>query len=234
MLTLLYFGESMEIVMEDVCKSIGNRRILDRVNLKVKKGEIFGIFGPTGSGKTTILRLIAGLEKQDSGVIKLRGKEVSSPNIFVPPERRNVGFVFQNLALWPHMTVFEHLNYVCKKTEKIGKILKLLKLDKLKNRKPAQLSGGERQRLAIARCLAQGSDILLLDEPFSSLDLPLKKEVQKLLFKLNKRKRITILLVTHDIFEINCCNRVGLLRKGKMQEICKPSKIFSKCLKFLR
>jgi iron(III) transport system ATP-binding protein len=225
------------IELENVNKKFGGKEILKDISFEVKKGERFGIFGPSGCGKTTVLRIIAGLERPDSGKVILRGKEVTSSKNFVFPEERNVSFVFQDLALWPHMSVKGHLDFVLsdlisKKVErenKIEEIVNAVGLGNQINSKPGQLSGGEKQRLALARAIAQNSDIFLLDEPYSSLDISLKEEMQKLLSSMHKKFNLTTVYVTHDIFEIlNFCNRVARMENGEIVEIKKPREIVKK------
>lgn len=225
------------IRLENVNKKFGEKEVLKNVSFEVRKGERFGIFGPSGCGKTTILRIIAGLEKCDEGRVVLRGKEVTSEKAFILPEERNVSFVFQDLALWPHMSVREHLKFVLDgqlsekkyKEERIEEILETVNLqDQLKS-KPEQLSGGEKQRLALARAIAQKADIFLLDEPFSSFDIELKEDVQKLLLKMHRKYNLTTVYVTHDIFEIlNFCNKVARMENGEIIEIKKPKEIMKK------
>lgn len=185
------------IRVENVWKKYGKFWVLKNFSFSVKKGEKVIIKGPCGSGKTTLLKIIAGLEKQDKGRIYLRGKLVSSEKIFVEPEERNVSVVFQNLALWPHLTVEEHLKIVEDNRRKIDRILTALNLKKHRHKKPEELSGGEKQCLAIARALMKGSDILLLDEPFSYLDNRLKQKVERILENIRKREKITMVFVEH-------------------------------------
>jgi iron(III) transport system ATP-binding protein len=221
------------IEVENLRKSFGKKTVLEDINLKVYKNEIFGVFGPSGCGKTTLLRIISGLEKPEEGRVLLRGKEVCSKNYFLPPEKRNISFIFQDLALWPHMTVEQHLKFILgKNSNRIEEILKAVSLSEHKNLRPEQLSGGEKQRLAIARALAQDSDILLLDEPFSSLDIGTKENMKEFLLKLKKQYDLTILYVTHDILDIiKFCSRVAEMNEGKISRIGKPKDILSKFIK---
>jgi ABC-type sugar transport system ATPase subunit len=225
------------IKLESISKKFNGKEILKDVNFEVRRGERFGIFGPSGCGKTTVLRIIAGLEKPDTGKVVLRGKEVTSSKAFAQPEQRNISFIFQDLALWPHMSVKDHLDFVLgvriseknQREKKIEEILKAVNLKNQLNSKPEQLSGGEKQRLALARVIAQKSDIFLLDEPYSSFDIDLKEEMQKLLWQMHKKFNLTTIYVTHDIFEIlNFCNRVARMENGKIVEIKKPREIVKK------
>ncbi|MHA1853363.1 MAG: ABC transporter ATP-binding protein [Candidatus Heimdallarchaeaceae archaeon] len=224
------------IEVRNLSKAIEGREILSKIRFSVSQGERFGIFGPSGCGKTMLLRCICGLEKIDSGEVYLRGKEATSKRTFVPPEERNVAMIFQELALWPHMTVKDHIQFVLKSKsgetkKRMREILKTVGLEKKLNSKPSQLSGGERQRLAIARAIAQDSDILLLDEPFSSLDFKLKKEIGDLIMKIQETNNITVVYVSHDILEVmRFCNKVALMENGKIKEIGKPNKLLAKFL----
>jgi len=224
-------GEAIRL--NEIRKRFGERPVLNGVNLSIKKGEVFGVFGPSGSGKTTLLRIIAGLEKQDYGEVYLRGKEVASDRVFIQPEKRNVSFIFQDLGLWPHMSVEEHIKFVLssrknsthveRETRKILKTVALLERCRLK---PEELSGGEKQRLALARAIAQKSDILLLDEPMSSLDLSLKEDVKNLLRDIQRRFSLTMVYVSHDLFEvIDVCDRIGILNNGMITQIGPPESI---------
>ncbi len=185
------------IKVENIWKRYGKVWVLKNFSLSVKKGECKIVKAPCGSGKTTLLKIIAGLERQDKGRVYLRGKLVASEKIFVPAEERNVSMVFQNLALWPHLTVEEHLKIVKNDEKKISEVLRLLNLKKHKHKKPAELSGGERQCLAIARALMKESDILLLDEPFAYLDRKLKERVKEILEELRKKRKVAMIITMH-------------------------------------
>ena len=221
------------IEIENLEKGFGKKAALADVSLEVYKNEIFGVFGPSGCGKTTLLRVIAGLERPEEGRVILRNKEVYSKNLFVQPENRNVSFIFQDLALWPHMTVREHLEFILgKDIKKIESVLKVIGLEKNINSRPEQLSGGEKQRLAIGRTLAQNSDVLLLDEPFSSLDIEMKEKMKKFLLKLKEKYSLTILYVTHDVLDIiDFCERVAEMKDGKILRIGESREIMKKFLK---
>ena len=224
------------IRLENVRKGFNGKEILKGVDLKIKKGEKFGVFGSSGCGKTTLLRIIAGLEKPDDGRVYMRGKEMTSHKVFAPPENRDVSFIFQDLALWPHMSVKQHLDFVLSNKprqkdaeEERKEILKIVDLTEHLDSKPEELSGGEKQRLAIARAIAQKSDIFLLDEPLSSLDFSIKEEMKNLLYELQKRYNLTMIYVAHDIFEIlDICNRTALLKDGKIVKVEHPRKLLKK------
>ena len=209
------------IEVKNLSKKYSRIYVLRDINFKVKAYEIFTIFGPSGSGKTTLLRLIAGFEKPDEGEILINGKIVSAKDRLLPPYKRKISMIFQNLALWPHMTVREHLEFVINKEkskeEKVEDILEKVKLTGFENRYPHELSGGEKQRLAIARALISNPSILLMDEPFTHLDFFLKKEIITLILKLIKNFKITVIYVTHNLDEIKAISdRIIVINKGKI------------------
>ncbi|MGZ3775891.1 MAG: ABC transporter ATP-binding protein, partial [Pseudobdellovibrionaceae bacterium] len=193
-------------------KSYGNNCILSEVSLSIKQGEFISLLGASGSGKTTALRCIAGLERpdQDSGGISVNGKVMSGPDQFCPPEKRRMGMVFQSYAVWPHMTVLENVKYPlqiqvkkgllsCDQVElKAKEALELVKLQDLSHRFSDQMSGGQQQRVALARALATQPDVLLLDEPLSNLDALLREELGAEIRRLQKSINLTTILVTHD------------------------------------
>ena len=200
------------VTLIDVNKTRGGRVIVNSLSLDVMAGEFIALLGRSGSGKTTILRLIAGLETPDSGEIRIRGELVSgNGRNIVPPRLRNIGFLFQDLALWPHMTVAESLAFVLESSgirvedrrKRIAEILSVTRIQELGNRYPHQLSGGEQQRAALARALAPQPQLLLLDEPMSSLDADLKAELSDELKNLHQKFELTTVYVTHDISEVS-------------------------------
>lgn len=200
----------MEIIkVLNLIKKYENRLILNKLSLSLEENKTSVIIGPSGSGKTTLLRLIAGFEKPDSGEIYINQKKVNSPKILVPPRRRGISMVFQSLALWPHMTVKEHLAFVLKAKkilknniqEKINKILGLVGLKDHLKKYPSQLSGGEKQRVAVARALVLEDPILLLDEPLSHIHPKLKKDILNLIKELKSELNLTVLYVTHHLNE---------------------------------
>ena len=206
------------------------------VDCTVPKGGILALVGPSGCGKTTILRLVAGLERPDAGYIQLHGCEVSSPQQLLPPHQRKLALVFQDLALWPHLTVEQHLRFALARQHKgvgekkrISDLLAMVHLA-LPNRYPRQLSGGERQRLALARALAQDPEILLLDEPFSSLDHALRDELLYELRRLLKQSSMTVMYVTHSREEAAfladqaaIMEQGHLIRQGAVDELLTPT-----------
>lgn len=197
----------------------------------VEKGEFLTIFGKSGSGKTTILRMIAGLEKPDEGYIEFDGKVYldSSKKINLPPQKRNVGFVFQNYALFPNMTVYENVAYAVdkKQLDRVDEVLKTVELYSLKDRYPSSLSGGQQQRVALARAIVKNPDILLLDEPLSALDYSIRSKLQDELKKIHKIFNLTTVLVSHDKPEVfKLSDRVIYLEDGKIKKIGTPREVF--------
>ena len=179
-----------------------NENSITGINLDIQEGERVAILGPSGCGKSTLLRLIAGLEKPSEGEIKIKGIEVSSKEILVPPEKRNVGLVVQDKALFPHLSVYANICFGIRKNKTkddiASELLNLFKIEELKNKYPHEISGGEQQRVALARSLATNPDVLMLDEPFSALDKELKQNIYSEISAVFSEKKSTILLVTHD------------------------------------
>ena len=182
-----------------------NETSLSNINLAVNEGEKISIIGPSGSGKSTLLRLIAGLEKPQSGSISIKGEIVSTKDLVIAPEKRNLGLVVQEKALFPHLTVSENIAFGIKKKRDKNKIvldlLTLFKIDHLSKKYPHEISGGEQQRTALARSMAPSPELLMLDEPFSALDQNLKEDLYSELNQIFEERKQTILLVSHDIKE---------------------------------
>lgn len=199
------------------------------VEFEVRKGELLSIFGKSGSGKTTILRIIAGLDSPEEGYIEFDRKVYfdSKRKINLPPQKRNVGFVFQNYALFPNMTVYENILYACGERSKVDEILKVVELSHLRDRYPHQLSGGQQQRVALARAVVRNPDILLLDEPLSALDQQIRLKLQEEIKSIQRKLGITTLLVSHDKSEVfRMADRVILLNKGKINKVGTPREVF--------
>ena len=199
--------------------SINNHDILKDINLELEKDKIACILGPSGCGKTTLLKLIAGLEKIKSGEILLNDKVVSSSYKHLETEKRKIGFLFQDYALFPHLTVKENLNFAIKDKNKIthdiDEIIEIIKLPNSLQKYPHELSGGEQQRVALARAIIAQPNFLLLDEPFSSLDLSLKEEIRDDTLHLLQKSNVTVLIVTHDPFEaMFISNKIYIMKKG--------------------
>lgn len=213
----------------DVSKTVGAgdvSAVLRGVSFYVPSGDCLGLKGATGAGKTTLLRLIAGLEKPDAGEIRMDGLLVSSPKVLVPPGRRRIGFVFQSLGLWPHLTVSGHLDYVLSasslRRDEAGRrkmeLLEAFHLRDLAGRRPGELSGGEKHLLAIARALANDARLLLMDEPFAGLDGHLKDMVVSALRRVQRDRGLTALLVSHDPEDLRTlCRGVIQLREGHIK-----------------
>ena len=214
------------IEVDRVSKSFGERVAIDELSLHVEKSERLVLFGPSGCGKTTVLRLLAGLEVPEQGAIRIDGRVVASARKnLVPPEKRNLGMVFQDLALWPHMTVQENLTFGLnargiQRHEAEIRVREMLPRVGLKHRidaKPHQLSGGEQQRVALARALVSRPSILLMDEPLSSLDDERKRTIASDLLGLQSQFDFTLIYVTHDRSEADMlASRVCQLRDGRV------------------
>ena len=212
-----------------VTKRYGSRPVVDRVSLEVASGEALVILGPSGCGKTTLLRLVAGLDVPDEGEIGLDGRQVArAGHSLVPPYDRRIGFVFQDLALWPHLTVRGNLAFVMGSVglakaageERIRDVLALVRIDGLANRYPHQLSGGEQQRAALARTLVGQPRLLLLDEPFSSLDPDLRQALRTEFAALQRTLALTTLYVTHDREDARVlADRIVVMRAGRIDAV---------------
>ncbi len=217
--------------LEGVCKSFGETQVLKGIDLEVEKGEFITLLGSSGCGKTTTLRIIAGLENADEGRVFLEGKDITE----LVPNKRDVNTVFQNYALFPHMTVAENIGYglkIRKKSKeeiekKVGEMLELVQLKGFEKRMPDQLSGGQRQRIAIARAVANEPKVLLLDEPLGALDLKLRRQMQLELKRLQKQLGITFIYITHDQEEaINMSDRIAVMHEGVFEQIGTPNEIY--------
>ena len=206
--------------------------VLQGINLQIEQGEFVTLLGASGCGKTTTLRIIAGLEQPDSGSVWLEGKDVTA----LEPNQRDVNTVFQNYALFPHMNVADNIGYGLKihkvpKIEikkKVKEMLELVQLEGFEKRKPAELSGGQKQRVAIARALANNPRVLLLDEPLGALDLQLRRAMQLELKRLQKKLGITFIYITHDQEEaINMSDRIVVMNQGQFEQIGTPDEIYN-------
>lgn len=218
----------------NVKKSFGQTSVLVDVSFAVNDGSLLTILGSSGGGKTTLLRLIAGFDALDSGTIVMNGREVSSSNMTVPPEKRNVGFVPQESALFPHLSVHQNIGYGLShlksraKNDRVVELLDLIGMSEHSNSKPEKLSGGQRQRVAIARALAPNPDILLLDEPFAALDAQLRSRLRDDVKAILSRAKATAILVTHDQEEaLSIADQVAILRDGVVAQIGSPRAIYS-------
>ena len=217
----------------DVRRAFGEVRALDGVSFEIEEGQFFALLGPSGSGKTTCLRLIAGFEQPDAGRVLIHGEDVSG----IPPYERDVNTVFQDYALFPHMTVARNVEYglmirkvpPAERQRRVEEALALVKLAGLGARKPSQLSGGQRQRVALARALINRPRVLLLDEPLGALDLKLREQMQVELKALQRQVGITFVYVTHDQGEaLSMSDRLAVLNRGLVEQIGSPSEIYER------
>lgn len=204
-------------------------------NMEIEKGEIVSILGESGSGKSTLLRLISGLEAPSSGMIKIDDKLIVDDNKFVLPEKRGLGMVFQDYALFPHMTVAENIKFGLKnlkkkeKNNRLEEVLNLVNLQNYKDRYPYELSGGQQQRVALARALAPKPSLLLLDEPFSNLDANLQSKIREDLKKIIKNTGVTSIFVTHDKEDsLSIADKVVILKEGRIVQIGHPKDVLAK------
>ncbi len=223
------------VELHSVSFSYGEEVVLHDLSLQVEKGERLVLLGPSGCGKTTVLRLISGFVAPERGKVLLEGKPASLPGrVLVPPEKRNVGMVFQDLALWPHLTVRGNLEFVLRARRiprarwksRAEALLGLLGIGDLAGRKPARLSGGQQQRVALARALVQEPRILLMDEPLSSLDYELNLKLRREILRLQEALGFTLLYVTHDREEaFHIATRVVLLSRGQVEFEGSPKEV---------
>lgn len=214
------------IELENVSVTLGRRRVLENVSLRIMPGELVALLGPSGSGKTSLLRVVLGFQAPETGAVRIDGSPVSADGrILLPPEERGVAMVFQDLALWPHLTVAGNLDFGLAargvprsvRLERVGAMLSLVGLTERARAHPGELSGGERQRVAIARALVLEPKALLFDEPLSNLDGLLKRELMLLLSELLVERRVPSLYVTHDLHEAAALgDRLAVLESGRV------------------
>ncbi len=219
--------------LNNISLSYGSHTVIQNIDLYLDEGEIGCLLGSSGCGKTTLLRSIAGFEKPDQGKIQIRNKIVNSNTINTPPEQRNIGMVFQDFALFPHLSVRKNIAFGLNKLKKtaakqrVNELLEMIDLTDIGEKYPHQLSGGQQQRVALARALAPKPDLLLLDEPFSSLDIELREQLATEVGKIIKHEGITAILVTHDQHEaFAMADKVGLLHQGKMIQWDTPYNLY--------
>src|SRR5229473_2442706 len=219
--------------LENVKKNYGAVAAVAGVDLVVNEGEFFTLLGPSGSGKTTLLRLIAGFERPDSGRIELGGRDVTT----MPPYLRNTNTVFQDYALFPHMSVAENIGYGLRvkgiagqeREKRVERALEMVRLEGLGRRRPNQLSGGQRQRVALARAVVNEPEVLLLDEPLGALDLKLRQEMQLELKRIQKEVGITFVYVTHDQEEaLTMSDRMAVMAAGRIQQVGPPVELYER------
>jgi iron(III) transport system ATP-binding protein len=225
------------ISVQGIVKRFGKLAAVDRVDLEIGEGEFVTLLGPSGCGKTTMLRLLAGFLTPEEGRILVDGELYSSPERCLPPERRQMGMVFQSYAVWPHRTAFENVAFGLKIRkrptaeirERVDAILKLVGLEGLEDRYAAQLSGGQQQRVALARSLVVEPRILLLDEPLSNLDAKLRERMRVELKQLQRRTGITFVYVTHDQAEaMALSDRIAVFRQGRVHQYASPREVYER------
>lgn len=231
----------MKTELAGIRKTFGETDALNGVDLEIGEGEFVAIVGPSGCGKTTLLRLIAGFETPSAGEIKMGGRTVAGAGIAVPPEKRDLGMVFQSFALWPHMTVSEQVAFPLRhhrfidpalKRESAGRVRQMLSMVGLAqygSRMPSELSGGQKQRVAIARALAPNPSLLLMDEPLSSLDARLRLELRNEIQTIHRQTGTSIVYVTHDQDEaLAMADRIVVMNGGKIEQAGTPEEIYSR------
>ncbi|MEJ8472984.1 ABC transporter ATP-binding protein [Roseibium algae] len=227
----------MTIRVSSVRKTFGSHAALDDVSLQIEAGEFFVVLGPSGCGKSTLLRAIAGLEPVDSGEIHLGSTQVAGKGLHQPPEARNVGVVFQSYALWPHMSVRQNVAFPLETAKRsksyvegrTNNCLATVELQPFADRKPADLSGGQRQRVALARCLAQGAETVLMDEPLANLDPHLRSAMEEELAEFHKKSGSTTLFITHDQREaMALADKVALMWDGKVLQADTPDMLYDR------
>ena len=231
-------NDRLVVECRDLAKAFGARRAVDGVDFEVRRGELLALLGPSGCGKTTMLRLVAGFERPDAGEVVLDGRVVAGRGEFVAPERRRVGFVFQDYALFPHLTVADNIAYGLgprsrllrrRRPEAVDRMLELVGLTDWADRHPHELSGGMQQRVAIARALAPEPTIVLLDEPFSNLDATLRAHVRDEVRAILVAARATTLFVTHDQEEaLSLADRVAVMDAGRVHQVATPSELYAR------
>ncbi|MBA2666433.1 MAG: ABC transporter ATP-binding protein [Trueperaceae bacterium] len=227
------------IEVEGLTKRFGETTAVDAVAFAMGEHEFFSLVGPSGCGKTTTLRCVAGLETADEGRIGIKGTVVyaSGEGVDVPTHHRAIGMVFQNYAVWPHMSVFQNIAYPLKLTgasrseqrQRVGRVLEMLGMEDLGDRKPSQLSGGQQQRVALGRALVGEPDVLLLDEPLSNLDAKLREHMRVELKRIQRETGIPILYVTHDQLEaLSMSDRIAVMEGGRIHQVAAPHEIYER------
>lgn len=224
---------SHNVHIADAVKSYGSFNAVDNVTIDIKSGELFTLLGPSGCGKTTLLRMIAGFNSIENGTISFDKKIINT----IPAYKRNIGMVFQNYAIFPHLSVFDNVAYGLKArkikkneiTERVIEALRMVQIENLKDRSPANMSGGQQQRVALARAIVIHPDILLMDEPLSNLDAKLRIQMRVIIKKVQKKLGITTIYVTHDQEEaLAISDRIAVMKNGKIQQVGTPKEIYTK------
>ncbi len=221
------------LMLDSVTKAFGQEKAVSDFSLTVRDGEILTLLGPSGCGKTTLLRMIAGLEQPSSGEIRIADELVADSTQFLPAEKRDIGLVFQDFALFPHLTVAENVAFGLKDWEKeraearVDDLLELVGLSAHRDKRPDALSGGQQQRVALARSLAPEPAVLLLDEPFSNLDVRLRVEMREEVRRILKATGVTAISVTHDQEEaLSISDRVAIMNNGRLEQVGQPETVF--------
>jgi spermidine/putrescine transport system ATP-binding protein len=224
---------TIDVRLVDVVKRFGDAVAVDHIDLEVQNGEFFSLLGPSGCGKTTTLRMVGGFEQPTSGLIELQGEDVT----WLPPYKRNVNTVFQNYALFPHLTIFENVAFGLRRKgvkgdevkSRVTEMLSLVELPGYELRKPTQISGGQAQRVALARALINRPGVLLLDEPLGALDLKLRKQMQVELKRIQQEVGITFIYVTHDQEEaMTMSDRIAVMNKGRYEQLGDPESLYER------
>ena len=224
---------TVDVKLVDVVKQFGDAIVVDHIDLEVRAGEFFSLLGPSGCGKTTTLRMIGGFEAPTSGVIELQGQDVT----WLPPYKRNVNTVFQNYALFPHLTIYENVAFGLRRKgikdaelkNRVTDMLALVELAGFETRRPTQISGGQAQRVALARALINKPAVLLLDEPLGALDLKLRKQMQVELKRIQQEVGITFIYVTHDQEEaMTMSDRIAVMNKGRYEQLGEPEVLYER------
>jgi ABC-type Fe3+/spermidine/putrescine transport system ATPase subunit len=226
---------------DHVVKSFGATRVVDDISFTVAPGEFFTLLGPSGCGKTTTLRLLAGLETPDAGEITLDGRCLAAPKkgVWVPPDKRRVGMMFQSYAIWPHLTVFENVAFPLRVRRESSTVIKkrvletleIVGLGGLENRGATQMSGGQQQRVALARAIVYTPSLLLLDEPLSNLDVKLREQMRTELRALQQRLNLAVVYVTHDQAEaMSLSDRIAMFNKGRLEQVGTPLEVYERPL----
>lgn len=224
------------VIVSDLLKRFGDFTAVDQICFSIRHNEFFSLLGPSGCGKSTTLRCIAGLEDPDGGLIEIGGRRVFDADTNIPPNKRLLGMVFQNYAIWPHMTVYENISYPLRIAKKdsseiqktVTRVMETLGIGTLGHRKPHELSGGQQQRVALGRSLAMEPNLLLLDEPLSNLDAKLREEMRVELKTIQERTSTPILYVTHDQLEaMALSDRIAIMKDGKILQCADPLTIYN-------
>ncbi|MFD2630067.1 ABC transporter ATP-binding protein [Oceanobacillus kapialis] len=231
----------MTTTIEGLVKRFGQTTALKKIDIEIQDGEFIAILGPSGCGKTTLLRLLAGFDSPTEGNIIIGEKQVSSKHVTLPPEKRNIGMVFQSFALWPHLNVRKHIEFPLihhqyvpadikgNTAKRVDEVMNIIDLTELSNRMPSELSGGQKQRVALGRAIAPKPELLLMDEPLSNLDAELRMEMRKEIQELHRLTNATIVYVTHDQGEaLAMADRIVVMNKGEIEQISTPQEIYSR------